>query len=331
MRSLLILSLVLMTAISVRAAEKRMTLYLDGARVETEISAVNGYAEMPLPGSMTANSMRIKPVRGVLSSVDVVPGRPERRHGNELAQLVDKKEKLTDRLQALDVREEIFRAAAKSQSGKAPRKTKTNREPLEEIRKGTEFAIAQLEGVYNARRRTKTELQLLENRLVTLRKSGNHGGSIAKIRFAGKEGRAVVSWLQPSPKWTPVYDFRLTDDTDGEAVLYALLPKVESGTTLAVVPSAMADAAGKAAVYATSPGRIMIFSTRISTDSQKYSSVPQPEISFSFRNISGKPLPPGEATCYRQGEFLGTATFNGALQDEVQPLSFGAIASGAAQ
>ncbi len=69
-----------------------------------------------------------------------------------MAKLAYRRDALGDRLKALNAREAIFKSAAKSQSGKAPRKSKTNTEPLTAVRQGTEFAIAQLENVYHARR-----------------------------------------------------------------------------------------------------------------------------------------------------------------------------------
>ena len=68
-------------------------------------------------------------------------------------------------LQALATREEIFKSAAKSQGGKAPRKSKANPDPMQAIRQGTEFAIAQLEAVYTSRRRTEQEIRRIDSRI----------------------------------------------------------------------------------------------------------------------------------------------------------------------
>jgi hypothetical protein len=67
------------------------------------------------------------------------PGKGEK----ELDTLLEQRNRLGDRLQALETREEIFKSATKSQSGKAPRKTRANPDPMLTIRQGTEFAIAQ--------------------------------------------------------------------------------------------------------------------------------------------------------------------------------------------
>src|SRR5512140_1970872 len=114
---------------------------------------------------MAADSLRLKPVKSAtITRVEFMAARADRKAEKELARLTGRKNALADRLQALEVKEEVFRSAAKSQSGKAPRSSKNNREPLENIRKGTEFALAQLEEVYTARRTAEKELKSVETR-----------------------------------------------------------------------------------------------------------------------------------------------------------------------
>lgn len=326
MRFLQVLFVLLLTVLPADVFARSVTFYLDGARVEREVVAVKGYLEMPLPPGMEAGSLRVRPLQGAfLARVEVAPARPNRKVDSELAGLVERRDLLTDRLQALAVREEIFRAAAKAQSGKAPRKTKNNREPLEEIRKGTEFAIAQLEGVYRLRRKAENELKGVEARLSILKETGNVGGSVARVWFTGKEGRAVVSYLQPTLKWTPLYDFRVNSGAEVEMVLYALLPQVEKGATVAVVPTLLAEASTEQALPAAGEGLARITSVRLPIENVRSTSFPQPALSFSFRNSSGKRLPAGEASCYRQGEYLGKTTFTGSMPGESGELGFGKL------
>jgi len=80
--------------------------------------------------------------------VELLPCQVPERRQKELDALIEQKNRLEDRMKALDTREDIFAAAAKSQSSKAPRKTKANPDPLASVRQGTDFAIAQLEAVY---------------------------------------------------------------------------------------------------------------------------------------------------------------------------------------
>ncbi|HEX8961261.1 MAG TPA: hypothetical protein VF775_06785 [Geobacteraceae bacterium] len=328
MRLVTILCAALLVATPAVAAVKRITFYLDGARVESETVAPKGYLEVSLPRGMEAGSLRVRPLQGgTLARVEVVPARPDPKLQRELARLTERKELLGDRLKALDTREEIFRAAAKSQSGKAPRKTKTNREPLEEIRKGTEFAIAQLEGVYRARRTVENDLKRVEAQLSSLREKGNVGGSVARVWLAGKGGKVVISYLHAGLKWNPVYDFRVTGGGDVEVVMNALLPDTEKGAAVAVVPALLADGQGMPELSAPHGGSVRIASFRSPIDSEHFSPFPQPSIALSFQNRSGKRLPPGEATCYLKGEYLGKAPFSGCLPGEARTIEFGTIAA----
>ncbi|MCM2356578.1 MAG: hypothetical protein NDI77_00340 [Geobacteraceae bacterium] len=315
---------VLLLAAPAAAADRQVTFYLDGARVESEAVATRGYLEFPLPRGMAAGSLRIRPLQGAsLARVEVAPVRPDRKVAVELAHLTERKEALADRLRALAVREEIFRAAAKSQSAKAPRKTKNNREPLDDIRKGTEFAIAQLEGVYRARRKAEGELKVLEARLSSLGEGGNAGESVARVWLAGKGGRVAVSYLHAGLKWTPCYDFRVTGGGEVEVVMNAVVPGTEKGTVVAVVPALLGEAAAEPPLAAAAGGLARIASFSSPLEDAQFTPFPQPAISFSFRNRSGKRLPPGEATCYRKGEYLGKTAFGGSLPGESRELACG--------
>ena len=327
MRLVTILCAVLLMATPAAAAVKRITFYLDGARVESEAAAPKGYLEVPLPGGMEAGSLRVRPLQGVtIARVEVVPARPEPKLQRDLARLAERKELLGDRLKALDTREEIFRAAAKSQSGKAPRKTKTNREPLEGVRKGTEFALAQLEEVYRARRKVENDLKGIDALLSSLREKGNVGGSVARIWLAGKGGRVAVSYLHAGLKWTPAYDLRVTGGGEVEVAMNALLPGTEKGASVAVVPALLADGQGVPELAASQGGSVQVASFRFPIDSDHFSPFPQPSLALAFQNRSGKKLPPGEATCYLKGEYLGKASFSGCLPGEARTLEFGKVA-----
>ena len=166
----------LLLAAQAEAAGRSVTFYLDTALIEGAATAAKGPLVLTLPAGMQKGSLRIRPV-GVnrIARVELAPARPSRRLEQELVLLGERKELLEDRLKAQDTREEIFLAAAKSQSGKAPRKSKTNPEPLTTIRQGTDFAIAQLEGVYRARRKARHELKVVEEKLAALRNQGNVG------------------------------------------------------------------------------------------------------------------------------------------------------------
>jgi N-terminal domain of unknown function (DUF4140) len=303
----------------------KITLYLDGAHVEREVAVEKGHAEVQLPGGMSAGSLRIKPLRGgELVRVDVVPAVPDRKLSHELFRLAERSDELNDRLKALDVREEIFRAAAKAQSGKTPRKTKSTREPLEELRKGTEFAIVQLEGVYRARRKTGGELKSVTAHIAALRNSGSGTGSIAKVRVSGKNSRILVSYFTTSLKWAPSYDFRVGAGVV-EISVNARYPQIEKGAAVSVVPALHVESSTISALPLRTGGPAPVTTFRFPITKELFTQLPETSLVFTFRNSSGNSLPPGEASCYRNGEYLGSLPFSGSKPDETLELDCGRV------
>lgn len=322
MRLISAICIVLFLVMPAGAASRNVTLYLDGARLEQEFTTTKGLMEVPLPAAMQAGSLRINPLDGsLIDQVEIVPARPDPKRLRETAKLVERRDALMDRMQALEAKETVFKAAAKSQSGKAPRKTKTNPDPLAGVRQGTEYAIAQLEGVYRARRMAESDLKCIEARLAVIKREGND--SVAKVRLLRQRGRIAVSYFRPDMKWIPIYDFRLTKAGEAEVIIRAFLPKMEKGATVAVVTALLAGASDEKALSVPSESvpQIAVFTFPI--EKEKFSSAPLSPISFSFRNSSTRRLPAGEASCYRQGEYLGKTAFSGALPGDIRELSFG--------
>jgi len=104
----------------------------------------------------------------------------------------------------------IFKSAAKSQGAKAPRKTKANPEPLQAIRQGTDFAIAQLEAVYTSRRKTEQEIKRLDNRIAAARTNGKAPESIARVLVSPTRGRVTARYALAGLGWSPSYDISWT-------------------------------------------------------------------------------------------------------------------------
>ena len=322
MRLILALFAVLLLAMPAGAANRLVTLYLDGARVESEMEVLKEYAEVSLPSSIHDGSLRIKPLDGcVIEWVDIVPAKPDSGILREMAKMMERRDALSDRLKALDARESIFMAAAKSQSAKAPRKTKTNPEPLTAVRQGTEFAIAQLEYVYRARRIAEIELKSMEARLVVMKKDAS--GNVARVKLSRKRGRIAVSYFRSDMKWLPAYDFRLNNSGEANVVMHAVLPKLEKGAKVSVVPALLADAANEMALPVISENFPPVATFTFPVEQEKLSSTPVYSISFRFKNISTKKLPAGEASCYMKEEYLGKVDFRGSLPGEAQELAVG--------
>jgi hypothetical protein len=316
--------LMLPLAVPAGAASRAVTLYLDGARVESELSAPRGYLEMPLPGNAQANSLRLTPVGKIdIARVEVIPAHADRHTEKEITRLTERREALQDRLRALETREEIFLAAAKSQSGKAPRKSKTNPDPMTAIRQGTEYAIAQLEGVYRLRRKAERELKVIDASLADLRQKGNVDGSVARVWLTGAGARVRISYLLTGVAWTPRYTFRLNGDGQAEVAMIADLPAIARGAEVAVVPASMAESAGKAPLPVTGERSGHVVALRLPVEKAQVAQTPQSCLSFSFRGPADTRLPAGEASCFWRGEYLGKVRFEGALPGELKELAVG--------
>ena len=283
------------------AGQRSVTLYLDGARVEQEAQAANGYLEYALPDSFTPGSLRVKPLAGgSVLRVELVPADRDRRRSREIARLEERVSALQDRMQALSRQEEIFSAALKSQSGKAPRKTKANPDPVSSLQQGTEFALSQLESVYRGRRSCRRSLDAWELELAAARK----GTAVARIWLSGS--RARLCYLTSGQHWTPSYDFRWSGDATGELLLHARLPAPEKGVQYLVSAGTLAQGVSAKAVRGDFP--ILARYPLTLTGAIRPEDPPQ---SFAFTRVDPG-LPPGEGAAFWRGEYLGSGRFAGA-------------------
>jgi hypothetical protein len=282
------------------AGQRSVTLYLDGASVEQEVAAPAGYLEYALPDSFQEGSLRVKPLGGAsVLRVELVPAERDRRRNREIARLEERVSELQDRMQALTRQEEIFSAAVKSQSGKAPRKTKSNPNPVSSLQQGTDFALAQLEGVFRGKRKCKRSLDELERELAAARK----GSAVARIWLSG--GRARLWYLAGAERWTPNYDLRWSGDASGELLLHARLPAAEKGAQYLVSAGTLAQGVPARAVQGDFP--ILARYPLTLTSAPRSGEMPR---SFAFQQV-GAGLPPGEAAAYWRGEYLGSGRFAG--------------------
>lgn len=289
--------------------EKRYTWYLDGAVVEQEVETSKGIAEVMLPSGLLTGSLRIRPLGNArLARVELVSVKPGAVEQKEEARLVKRREELLDRLKALEVKEEIFKATAKSQGGKAPRRTRTNPEPLTAIRQGTDFAIARLEEVYRARRTAERELTELESRQPLMRRQGNLSGSLAKIRLEDRRGAVMVSYAVTGNGWRPRYDVRVSGDT-AEVSLFAMVPGyVRGGTT--VVASRLSDPPGSPFLaLKENKTRLAAWKLPATVDIRGPRGIGG--VVVRLRNEPGHSFAPGEASLFLKEEYIGTAEISG--------------------
>jgi len=287
--------------------QKTVTLYLDGAKVEVVEKSRQGYLELPLPAAMIPGSLRVAPLDGSVDRVEVVTRSRERRGTRQKGRLEARRAELEDRLKALAVREEVFTAAAKSQSGKSLKKTKTNPDPVTAARQGTEFALGQLEGIFRARRKCEAELKEIDGELSLKRLEG----TVARVWLTGK--RARLSWLTKGEKWSPAYSFRADGSRRGEVLIHAKLPPAEEGVRYLVAPGTLATAPP-----GVEPGGdpALVSRRQLVLEKEAYSELPYPTLAISFTG-GEKWWPAGEAVAFWRGAYVGAGQFAGGGGGEV--------------
>ena len=324
MRLLLVAVMLSVVVSPAVAAPKNVTYFLDGARVEGVAPAPKGYLELPLPGNYIPGSFRVRPDgSGSVTRVDVISARPDSKAEKNMKELSERRRTLEDRLQALDVRQEIFKAAAKSQSSKAPRKTKNNPQPLDTIRKGTDYAVAQLEEVYRGRRHTEEGLKAVDARIDALKKEGGIGGSIARVWLSGKGG-ASYSFLTTGTGWVPFYDFRLKGNGMVEVTVKAQLPGIQRDK-VSVVARNVADVTPGAKAVSVPANLAPVARFNLPVEREEPFMAPQVGVSFSFRNTTGERLMAGGGACYLNGEYLGSVRFEGSSPGELKDVVAGSM------
>ncbi|ABB32586.1 hypothetical protein GeomeDRAFT_1879 [Geobacter metallireducens RCH3] len=324
MRFLIVAVMLFVVVSPAVAASKNVTYFLDGTRVEGVASAPKGYLELPLPGNYIPGSFRVRPAGSVpVARVDVVPARPDSKAEKEMKDLMERRRTLEDRLKALDVRQEIFKAAAKSQSSKAPRKTKNNPQPLDTIRKGTDYAVTQLEEVYRGRRRAEEGLKTVDARIEALKKEGGIGGSVARVWLSGK-GSASYSFLTTGTGWTPFYDFRLRGNGMVEVTVKAQLPGVQRDK-VSVVAQNVVDATPDVQAVSVSSNLAPVARFSLPVEREEPFRAPQSGVSFAFRNTTGERLMAGGGACYLNGEYLGAVRFEGSSSGELKDVVAGRL------
>ena len=307
------------------ALGRSVTFYADGSIVELEATTLKGVVEIPLPAAMIEGSLRVKPdSSSTIQRVDIIPAAADTGKSQmEMDNLLEQKSRLGDRLQALATREEIFKSAAKSQSGKAPRKSKTNPEPMQSIRQGTEFAIAQLEAVYTARRRTEQEIRRLDNRIATLKGSGHGSHLLARIVLSPGRGKITVRYAVGGQGWTPRYDIYLNGSGSAQVTMSGQFQGAFAGHLLQASPALLSDSP-VAKVYTVQPGPVAVVARyRLPVTDELFGTGMLSPFSFELKNTDSTYLPAGAANIYRNGEYVGRVGFEGISSGRSKKMSVG--------
>jgi len=294
---LLFLSLSL--SLPLQGAEAGVILrYLDGSLVEERVPLKGGKCEVKLPPTFVEGSLRVvPPPGGVIDDVRFVPVTISAERKRELDRLLREREGLEDRLKALAVKEEIFARAARSQSSRTPKKTKTNPDPLATIREGTSYAVAQLEGVYRSRRETERRIGEIDRRLPLLRGEPRGVGSRVVVT-ASSADRVTIRYLDRTGGWTPRYRIEL-----GERESLLLIQSDQQGGR--VVP----DRIGSRETTAWGvTGKQTAASVTCTTESLTVTPAGVDRIDAVLVCPMERPLPEGEVICIRHGAFAGAGS-----------------------
>lgn len=299
-------------ALPAAAAERKaVTFFSDGALVELEAQASRGSVTFPLPHLMIDGTLRVTPLGTArVTRVETIKHSREGKQEQELDRLQEQKSRLQDRLRALATREEIFTAAAKSQSGKAPRKTKANPDPIQSIRQGTDFAIAQLEAVYTSRRKTEQEIRRVDARIAALRPGGGGADQLARVTVQPAKARIRARYALAGPGWTPRYDLRLNGSGLAQLILYGDLPEGFDGYLLRAAFGPLTPLPAQTFAAGTAPGtRLAEYS--VSAADEAVTEGIAPALSFTLTNGTALHFPAGEASLYYKGEYRGRLRFEG--------------------
>ena len=311
LRRLIIATLVLLSAQQAAANQKNLIIYSDATLMELEAVARKGVAEIALPVMIKENSLRVKPLdSGSILKVDILPARPPEKLQKELDSLVELKQRFEDRLKALEARESIFAAAAKSQSAKAPRKSKSNPDPITSIKQGTDFAIAQLEAVLTARRKAEQDLRKTELRIAQL-KNKAMPGPIVRVTVSAANERIALSALLNDSGWKARYEVRVSNANQATLAMFAEILAIPEGFTTRVVNSTIHDAATVRPLTVQHNLSPKVAEWQLNLDSAKLpTSRADNNFSLSFKSPSDAHLPPGVVAVYNMGEFIGNSTLS---------------------
>ena len=296
---------------SIAQAGSSITFYSDGAVFEREAVAIKGLAEVPLEPGLLEGTLKVVPASGTtILGVEISAARQDGKSGKELDALTEQRRRLEDRLQALETREAIFTSAAKSQSGKAPRKSKANPDPMQAIRQGTDFAIAQLEAVYTARRKTMQEIQKIDVRLATARKNSRAAESFVRITVTPPRGKVTLRYATAERGWQPQYNLHLAGDGSARLQLSARITGNGRGHQVRVSSGSLAES-GAAETLPAHSNIVVLAGYRLPITEELYAEGIFNRFSGMITNSSPHYLPPGDSGLFRSGAYLGKFRFEG--------------------
>lgn len=320
--SLLCLPILAISA-TLAAAESSITFYRDGALYRQEAVAAGGIIDVPLAADLLEHTLTVVPEAGTtILGVETGTRGSANRPAREIEALTEQRRRLEDRLQALEAREAIFVAAAKAQSGKAPRKSKSNPDPMQAIRQGTDFAIAQLEAVYTARRTATQEIRKIDARLAGTGRGGRPADNSVRIAVSPGRGRVTLRYATAEPGWQPQYSLHLTGDGTAQLHLSARITGNGRGHQIRISPGSLAEA-GTAETFPARPVGAVLARYPVPLTEELHAGWVYNRFSGVITNSTPHYLPPGESGLFRGGTYLGKFRFEGISSGRSRVISMG--------
>ena len=304
-------------------AENKITFYRDGALHQVEAVAVKGVVDLPLSDGVLEQSLKVLPAPGTtILGVETRKSESVNASDKELETLTELRLRLEDRLQALETREAIFTSAAKAQSGKAPRKSKANPDPMQAIRQGTDFAIAQLEAVYTARRKTTQEILRIDTRIAKARKGSRSAENSVQIAVTPLRGKVTLRYATAERGWQPQYNLHLSGDGTAKLQLLARMTGSGKGYQIRVSPGSLAESTS-ADIFPVQPGGTVLASYLLPVTEERSVEGIFNRFSGVITNSSTIYLPPGDTGLFRGGAYSGKFRFEGLSSGRSRLISLG--------
>jgi hypothetical protein len=310
-------------SVSAASAADTITFFRDGALIQQEAAATRGIVDIPLAAGLLEHSLTVVPTTGTtIIGVETETTGTGSGANKEVEALAERRRRMEDRLQALETREAIFTSAAKAQSGKAPRKSKANPDPMQAIRQGTDFAITQLEAVYTARRRTTQEIRDIDARLAAAKKGSRPAAGSVRIAVTPARGKVTLRYATSERGWQPQYNLHLAGNGAARLLLSARVTGSGRGFQLRISPGTLAESS-KAETFPVQSGSALLASYKIPLTEERYTGGIFNRFSGLITNSTPHYLPPGESGLFRGGAYLGKFRFEGISSGRSTVISLG--------
>jgi hypothetical protein len=193
---------------------------------------------------------------------------------------------------------------------------------MQAIRQGTDFAIAQLEAVYTARRKTTHELQKLDARITAGRKGRGPSTNSVRIAVSPQNGKVTLRFATAERGWQAQYNLYPENNGTARLQLSARVTGVLPGYHIRVSSGLLAEYAS-AETVPVQTGSAVVANYRLPLADEQYSEGIYQHFSGRITNSTSHYLPPGETGLYRDGAYRGKFRFEGISSGRSRVITLG--------